>query len=63
MDLRGPTACELLTPGEVSALRARLGPDPLRDDADPRAGVRRISRSATPIGALLMDQSVVAGAG
>ncbi len=63
VDLRGPTACELLTPGEVSALRARLGPDPLRDDADPERAYARISRSATPLGALLLDQSVVAGTG
>ena len=35
VELRGPTACELLTPGEVAALLARLGPDPLRDDAEP----------------------------
>ena len=34
-DLRGPTACELLTDVEVAALRDRLGPDPLRSDADP----------------------------
>ena len=27
LDLRGPTACELLTPPEVAALRDRLGPD------------------------------------
>ncbi|TWH66327.1 endonuclease-8 [Micromonospora olivasterospora] len=26
LDLRGPTACELLTPPEVAALRERLGP-------------------------------------
>ncbi|MEO9140220.1 MAG: DNA-formamidopyrimidine glycosylase family protein, partial [Jatrophihabitans sp.] len=32
-DLRGPTACELLTPEQVDALAARLGPDPLRGDA------------------------------
>jgi len=35
-DLRGPTACELLTPPEVKALIGRLGADPLRDDADLR---------------------------
>ncbi|MGB1527266.1 MAG: DNA-formamidopyrimidine glycosylase family protein, partial [Miltoncostaeaceae bacterium] len=35
IDLRGPTACELVEPPEVEALLARLGPDPLRADADP----------------------------
>jgi len=63
LELRGPTACELLTPGEVQALRDRLGPDPLRADADPEVAYTRISRSATALGALLLDQSVVAGTG
>ena len=63
LDLRGPTACELLTPPEVAALRGRLGPDPLRADADPERAYARIRRSATPLAALLLDQSVVAGTG
>ena len=63
LDLRGPTACELFTPGEVAALRGRLGADPLRDDADPAAAYARIGRSTTPLAALLLDQSIVAGAG
>jgi endonuclease VIII len=62
-DLRGATACELLTPPERDALLARLGPDPLRPDADPEAAWARISRSRAPIAGLLMDQSVVAGIG
>ncbi len=62
-DLRGPTACELLTPGEITALLGRLGPDPLRDDADPDRAWRRISASRAPVATLLMDQSVVAGVG
>jgi endonuclease VIII len=62
-DLRGPTACEYLDPPQIDALLARLGPDPLRADADPEAAFRRISRSRVAIGALLMDQSVVAGIG
>ncbi len=28
-DLRGPTACEVLSPSEVEAIHQRLGPDPL----------------------------------
>ncbi|RGC70538.1 Endonuclease 8 1 [Micromonospora sp. MW-13] len=63
LDLRGPTACELLTPPDVAALRHRLGPDPLRADADPARAYARISRSPTPLAALLLDQSVVAGTG
>lgn len=62
-DLRGPNTCELLAPGEVKLLRDRLGPDPLRGDADPEVAWRRISRARTPIAVLLMDQSVVAGPG
>lgn len=62
-DLRGATACELLDPAEVDAVIARLGPDPLRADADPERGWRRISTSRSPVAALLMDQSVLAGVG
>lgn len=64
-DLRGPTACELLSPDEVVATIAKLGPDPLVDD--PEAGEERfvsvVRRKPTPIGLLLMDQSVVSGIG
>ncbi len=62
-DLRGPTACALLTDPEAEAIRARLGADPLRDDADPDRAWTRISRSAAPLATLLMDQSVIAGVG
>lgn len=64
-DLRGPTACELQTPDEVLATVARLGPDPLVDDA--ADGEERftmvVRRKPTPIGLLLMDQGVVSGIG
>ncbi|MCW2725873.1 MAG: Formamidopyrimidine-DNA glycosylase [Frankiales bacterium] len=63
LDLRGPTQCELATPGERTAVLARLGPDPLRPDADPGLAWARLSRSRTTIGQLLMDQSVLAGSG
>jgi formamidopyrimidine-DNA glycosylase len=62
-DLRGPTACEVLAPPAVDRLLARLGPDPLRRGADGAAAYTRLGRSRTPIGALLMDQSVLAGVG
>lgn len=62
-DLRGPTTCELLAPPGVEALVARLGPDPLRPDADPAAAWRRIHGSRAPLATMLMDQSVVAGVG
>jgi endonuclease VIII len=62
-DLRGPTACELVTDDEVDTIHARLGADPLRDDADPDRAWARISRSRAPLATLLMDQSVIAGVG
>jgi endonuclease VIII len=64
-DLRGPTACEVLRADEVQAVIDRLGPDPLVDS--PKKGeqrfVDRVRTKPTPIGLLLMDQSVVAGIG
>jgi formamidopyrimidine-DNA glycosylase len=62
-DLRGPTACEVLASPEVAAILARLGPDPLRPRADGDLAYRRIAASRTALGALLMDQSVLAGVG
>ena len=62
-DLRGPTACELITPEQRDTILARLGPDPLRADADPAPAWARISRSKMPIGALLMSQDVLSGIG
>ncbi|HWC81357.1 MAG TPA: DNA-formamidopyrimidine glycosylase family protein [Pseudonocardiaceae bacterium] len=62
-DLRGPNTCELLVDEEVAALHARLGPDPLRDDADPERSWPRIGRSPSPIAMLLLGQRVIAGVG
>nr|WP_187701450.1 Fpg/Nei family DNA glycosylase [Dietzia sp. E1] len=63
VDLRGPTRCEVIAEAEVGAVRDRLGPDPLDPDAEPERAWARIARSARPIGALLMDQKVLAGVG
>jgi len=64
-DLRGPTACEVLTPAEVDAVVQRLGPDPANANtkAEMRRFVERAGAKKTPIGLVLMDQSVVAGIG
>ena len=62
-DLRGATACELITDGEAKLILDRLGPDPLRKRSDPGRAFARIARSRTSIGALLMDQAVLAGVG
>ena len=64
-DLRGPTACEVIDSAEVAAAAEKLGPDPAHDSS--RAAedrfVKRVRTKPTPIGLLLMDQSVVAGIG
>ncbi|MEU6402297.1 DNA-formamidopyrimidine glycosylase family protein [Streptomyces sp. NPDC046985] len=63
VDLRGPALCALITDDEKAAVHDRLGPDPLRADADPAAAYARVRRSRTTIAALLMDQKVIAGVG
>lgn len=65
--LTGPQTCALVTPTERDDITHRLGPDPLRSG---RGGVSlrddfvaRLARTRRPIGAVLLDQSVVAGIG
>ena len=62
-DLRGASACDLWTAAQRDVVVAAAGPDPLRADADPLLAWERVRRSRLPIGALLMDQSVLAGVG
>ncbi|KAD3720506.1 Fpg/Nei family DNA glycosylase [Arthrobacter yangruifuii] len=66
-DLRGPTACEVVTEAERAKVLARLGPDPLADGADGSEGAaeftRRLRSKGSPIGLLLMNQEVLAGVG
>lgn len=62
-DLRGPTVCEVIDEAQAAEVVARLGPDPLRHDADPAWAWDRIVKSRRSIGALLMDQTVIAGVG
>jgi formamidopyrimidine-DNA glycosylase len=64
-DLRGPTACEVQTPEQVQASIAKLGPDPLVDDAASAEErfVATVRKKPTPIALLLMDQAVVSGIG
>ncbi|RLE26338.1 MAG: Fpg/Nei family DNA glycosylase [Actinobacteria bacterium] len=63
VDLSGPTACSVDDPSTRDGILARLGPDPLRRNSDPRKMIDRIRKSERGIGDLLMDQSVVAGVG
>lgn len=62
-DLRGATACDLWTGAQVAACVAKLGPDPLRADADPDRAWARITATERSLASLLMDQSVLAGVG
>jgi endonuclease-8 len=62
-DLTGPNTCEVLDRGGRAQVLDRLGPDPLREDADPQAFIDRVTRSRTAIGTLLMNQDVIAGVG
>ena len=68
-DLRGPTACEVITEQERASVLARLGPDPLAGDAaEPDADggrefSKRLRSKGSPVGLLLMNQEVLAGVG
>lgn len=62
-DLNGPNQCQLMSRRQWRALTDRLGPDPLRNDADPQRAWDRIRQSRAAIGGLLLDQSVIAGVG
>jgi DNA-formamidopyrimidine glycosylase len=63
VDLRGPTVCERIGREQRDAILDRLGPDPLDPKADRERLWRKVSRRDTPIGALLLDQSAIAGVG
>lgn len=62
-DLRGATICELIPPDDVARILGRLGPDPLQRKAEPEVVWSKLQRRRTPIGAALMDQSVLSGIG
>jgi endonuclease-8 len=62
-DLCGAVVCQVVTPAEIDAVVARLGPDPLRPDQDPARSWARIAKSGRTIAELLMDQSILAGVG
>ena len=61
--LSGPQTCRLIDGGEVAAIVDRLGPDPLRRDGKPGPFVERLASSRKSIGAILLDQEVIAGIG
>lgn len=64
-DLRGPTACVVVTPDEVRAVVAAAGPDPRSTPGAEGEAllVDRLTRRRVAVGQLLMDQGVVSGIG
>jgi len=64
-DLRGPTACEVITAADAQATRDTLGPDPLVDS--PAKGLKRfrerMAGTKTTVALALMNQNIVAGIG
>lgn len=63
LDLIGPTACEVVDETGRAAIVDRVGPDPLRRDADPERAWERLRRRKGPIGPALLDQALFAGVG
>ncbi len=61
--LTGPTRCSLVTPAEKKAILEPLGADPLRQRPDLPRMRERMSRRSSPLGAVLLDQTVIAGIG
>lgn len=62
--LSGPQTCAIVTPDHLDDVAASLGPDPLRRGTRRRADfIARLGATRRPIGAVLLDQSVVAGIG
>lgn len=64
--LSGPTDCSVIDPDEEQRMVAELGPDPLRSKTH-RGAVEHmqahLGRRTVPIGAALLDQSVICGLG
>ena len=52
-----------LRPEKVGEADGALGPDPLEKGADPKPAFATVAERKTPIGMLLMDQSVFSGIG
>lgn len=59
-------SCQSLDLGDMAfyvTRSAKLGPDPLREDADPERLWEAMQATSKPIGQVLMDQALVAGIG
>ncbi|QEG00506.1 Endonuclease 8 1 [Stieleria maiorica] len=66
LDLNGPTTCRVIDRQTREEVVGKLGPDPLAGGSSARKKAmvwEKIRSSKKPIGALLLDQSVIAGVG
>ena len=61
--LSGPMRCELVDRGEQLRILDSLGPDPLHNRRGAEPMVAALARRSIPIGAALLDQSIVSGLG
>jgi DNA-formamidopyrimidine glycosylase len=61
--LTGPMKCELIDRTMVDRIVGHLGPDPLKVARRPKAFDEALAGDGRPIGAVLLDQGVVAGIG
>lgn len=63
-DLTGPSRCEILDGPGVRAAVSKLGPDPVRNEpGDRERFVEAVRRRRSPVGQLVLDQSIAAGPG
>jgi DNA-formamidopyrimidine glycosylase len=65
-DLRGPTYCQVIASEDMVHLQNKLGPDPTNPDPrklNQKRFIERVSKSKSPIGLLLMNQTVISGIG
>lgn len=62
-DLVGASVCRTLTIAEAEEVIAAIGPDPLRDDADPQRFYDVAAKTRRRIAAILMDQKTIGGIG
>ena len=63
LQLSGPHACELLSLEDEAALRARLGDDPLREDASPARAFEALRSTRVSLAQALLDQGRISGVG
>jgi len=61
LDVEAPAACDLIGSQDRLTMLARLGPDPLRSDADPERFFAHAARSRCAVANALRDQKVIAG--